>query len=151
MLRAAGFFEHTKPNFDPRAPKAPHTRPRNVRMGISVPDEYTADTRVYDRIRAWASAPRPAAGFERNRERCTAQALGPETALRVFERHDLGVGSAHRARRSATQQTIAAENCGTDRRVRMGAPGHPARCAECDLHRRIGCHSGCSIESKKLR
>jgi hypothetical protein len=151
MLCAAGFFEHTKPNFDSRAPKAPHTRPRNVRMGVSVPDEYAADTRVYDRIRAWAGAPRPAAGFERDRERCTAQALGSETALRISECHDLGMGSAHRACRSATQQTIAAENCGADRRIRMSAPGRPARCAERDLHRRIGCHSGCSIESKYLR
>jgi hypothetical protein len=151
VLHAAGFLEHTELDLDSRAPQATHARPRNIRMRVSVPDKYTPNTRFQDRVRAGIRTPRPAAGFERDRERCAAQALDPKATLRAFESHDLGVGPADGARCSATQYAITAKNHGANRRIRIGTPRYPARCAECDLHRRFGCHFGCSIDSKNSR
>jgi hypothetical protein len=91
VLLAAGFFEHAELNLDSRAPQATDARPRTIRVGISVPDEYAADTRLQDRVRTGARAPRPAAGFERDRERRTAQPVDAKAALRAFERDDFSV------------------------------------------------------------
>jgi hypothetical protein len=151
VLFAAGFLEYAELNLDSRAPQATSARPRTIRMRIAMPDENAADARLDDRVRAGTRTPHPAAGFERDRERSTAQAPGPKAALRVFERNDLGVGPANRSRGSATQHLIAAKDRGANRRVRIRAPGCPPRCAQGDPHRRFGCHRGRSIDSKNRR
>jgi hypothetical protein len=151
VLLAAGCLEHAELNLDSRAPQATDARPRTIRVGISMPDKYATDARLQDRFRTGTRAPHPAAGFERDRERCTAQTLDAKAAPRAFERDDFSVWSADRSRRSATQQAIAAKNRGADRRVRIRAPRYPAGCPQGDPHRRFGCHRGRSIDSKNRR
>jgi hypothetical protein len=68
-----------------------------------MPDKYAADTGLQDRVRTGTRSPHPAAGFERDSERSTAQAFDAEAALRAFERDDFSVWSADRSRCSATQ------------------------------------------------
>ncbi len=151
MLLEAGLLQYADLDFDSRAPQATDTRPRNIRMGISMPDEYASDSRLQNRVRTGTRAPHPAAGFERDRERRTAQAVGAKAALRAFERDDFSVWPADRARLSAPQSAIAAKHRGADRRIRIRAPRCAARCAQGDLHRRFGCHFECSIDSKNRR
>jgi len=151
VLFTAGFLEYSKLDLDSRAPQATNARPRYIRMWISMPDENTADARLDNRIRAGTRTPHPTAGFERDRERSATQTPHPKAALCVFERNDLGVGSADRSRGSPTQHLIAAKDRGADRRVRIRAAGYPPRRTQGDLHRRFGFHFGCSIDSKNRR
>jgi hypothetical protein len=151
VLSAALFFEHATLDRDTRGAQLADSRPRDIAVWIFMPDEYAANPRIDDRVRARTRASDPTAWLEGDRHRCAAHVLRTKATLRALQRDDLRVSAAYGTCCSTTQHTVAAKHDCTDRRVGMRASSHPPRHTQRDPHRRLGCHREGSIDSKNFR
>ena len=125
MLPSTSLLENARRDIDSATTQSANPASADLRVGISATGDDPRNAGFEYRLGACAGSPLEIARLECDRHRCTTQRCHTVLATYRFDRDDLCMRAANRARRSPTEDSIATEDHCADAGIRIDATVTP--------------------------